>query len=202
VTGDLLKPCAAPVFTIAIVGAADLGRTIAQDVALAGFRTILEDISSSVLEQGIAWIRDSLGAKVSRGSMDAATRDTALANLHTANSVEDVCRETDLIIEAVADEEEMKLELFTIFDKFAKPGAVLASTTRSLPITDLAKITFCQDRCIGMHFFEDKSGARRLELIRGRATSEETIAACYEMGQRMGREVSVRTEEQLRSAGA
>ena len=95
----------------------------------------------------------------------------------------------------------MKLELFTIFDKFAKPGAILASTTRSLSITDLAEITFCQERCIGMHFFVDTRGAQQLELVRGRATSEETIAACCDVGRRMGREVTVRTEEQLRSAG-
>jgi len=201
VTRDSTRANTPWAFTIAIVGATELGRTIGRDVALAGFRTILEDVSLGALELGIAWIRDSLGAEVSLPRMDAAARDAALANLQTANSVEDVCREADLIIEAVADEEEMKLELFTIFDKFAKPGAILASTTRSLSITDLAEMTFCQERCIGMHFFDDTSGAQRLDLVRGRATSEETVAACREMGQRMGREVAVRTEEQLHAGG-
>jgi 3-hydroxybutyryl-CoA dehydrogenase len=202
VTGDSTQASTPRAFAIAIVGATALGREIARDVALAGFRTILEDVSPWQLEQAIAWIRDSLGAEVSRAGMDAATRDAALANLYTANSVEDICREADLIMEAVADEEEMKLELFTIFDRFAKPGAILASTTRSLSITGLAEMTFCQERCIGMHFFADTRGAQRFELVRGRATSEETIAACYEVGRRMGREVSLRTEEQLRSASS
>ena len=188
--------------TIAIVGASKLGRGIAYGALLAGYRTVLEDVSLPALQQGIAWIVQTLGDDVAHGKIPAAVRDAALANLTASISAEDASREADLIIEAVADEEEMKLELFTIFDKFARPGAILASTTRSLSITELAEMTFCQERCIGMLFFSDTSGAQRLELVRGRATSEETIAACCDMGRRMGREVSVRTEERLRSASS
>jgi len=188
--------------TIAVVGASTMGRGIAYAALVAGYRTVLEDVSLSALQQGNAWISQTLGDDVAHGKIPVAVRDAALANLTASISAEDASREADLIIEAVADEEEMKLELFTIFDKFAKPGAILASTTISLSITELAEITFCQERCVGMHFFADTSGAQRIELVRGRATSEETIAACYEVGKRMGREVSVRTEEQLRSAGA
>jgi 3-hydroxybutyryl-CoA dehydrogenase len=188
--------------TIAVVGASTMGRGIAYASLLAGYRTVLEDVSLSALQNGIAWILQTIGDGAAHGNIPVAVRDAALANLTASISAEDASREADLIIEAVADEEEMKLELFTIFDKFAKPGAILASTTRSLSITELAEITFCQERCIGMHFFSDTSGAQRLELVRGRATSEENVAACYEVGRRMGREVSVRTEEQLRSAGA
>jgi 3-hydroxybutyryl-CoA dehydrogenase len=188
--------------TIAIVGASTLGRGIAYAAILAGYRTVLEDVSVSALQQGIAWIVQTLGDDVACGKISATVRDAALANLTASISAEDASREADLIIEAVADEEEMKLELFTIFDKFAKPGAILASTTRSLSITELAEITFCQERCIGMRFFADTRGSQRLELVRGRATSEETIATCYEVGRCMGREVSVRNEEQFRSAGS
>jgi 3-hydroxybutyryl-CoA dehydrogenase len=188
--------------TIAIIGASSMGRGIAYAALLAGYRTVLEDVSLSALHQGIAWILKTLDDDAAHGKTPVAVRDAALANLTASVSAEDASREADLIIETVADEEEMKLELFTIFDKFAKPGAILASTTRSLSITELAEITFCQERCIGMHFFSDTSGSQRLELVQGRATSEETIAACREMGRRMGREVYVRTEEQLRSAGA
>jgi 3-hydroxybutyryl-CoA dehydrogenase len=188
--------------TIAIVGASKLGRGIAYAALLAGYRTVLEDVSLLALQNGIAWILKTLGDDAAHGKIPVAVRDAALANLTASISFQDASREADLIIEAVADEEEMKLELFTIFDKFAKPGAILASTTRSLSITELAEMTFCQERCIGMQFFADTSGAQRLELVRGRATSEETIATCYEVGRRMGREVSARTEEQFRSAGS
>ncbi len=188
--------------TIAIVGASRLGRGIAYAALLAGYHTVLEDVSLLALQNGIAWILQTLGDDAAHGKIPVAVRDAALANLTASISAEDAARGADLIIETVADEEEMKLELFTIFDKFARPGAILASTTRALSITELAEMTFCQERCIGMHFFEDERGARRLELVRGRATSEETIAACCDVGRRMGREVSVRTEEQLRSAGS
>ncbi len=186
--------------SIAIVGAADLGRRIAYASALAGFRTILEDISPSTLEQGIVWIAEALGGNVSTGRIGAAARDAALRNLSTANSAEDASRKAELIVETVSDEMEMKIELFTIFDKFARPGAILASTTTSLSITDLAAVTFCPERCLGMRFFTVAQHAERLELVKGRETSEETIAACREIGRRMGKEVSVLSDEQVLSA--
>jgi 3-hydroxybutyryl-CoA dehydrogenase len=187
--------------TIAIVGAADMGRRIAYASLLAGYRTILEDISPSTLEQGIAWIAHTLGDEVSRRKIGAAAGAEALANLVTANSAEDASREANLIIETVSDEMEMKIELFTIFDKFAKPGAIIASTTSSLSITELAAVTFCPERCIGMRFFTKAQAAGRLELVKGRETSEETIAACREVGRLMGKEVSVLSDERVMTAG-
>jgi 3-hydroxybutyryl-CoA dehydrogenase len=185
--------------TIAIVGAADLGRRIAYASLFVGYRTILEDISPSTLEQGIAWIVRTLGNDFAGGKMSAVARDAVLRNLCTANSAEDASREADLIIEAVSDEMEVKIELFTIFDKFAKPGAIFASTTTSLSITELAEVTFCPERCIGMRFFMGLQNAERLELVKGRETSDETVAACHEVGCRMGRDVSVLSEEQALS---
>jgi 3-hydroxybutyryl-CoA dehydrogenase len=186
--------------SIAIVGAADLGCRIAYASALAGFRTILEDISPSTLGQGIVWIAQALGENVSTGKIGAAARDAALRNLSTENSAENASRKAELIIETVSDEMEMKIELFTIFDKFAKPGAIFASTTTSLSITELAAVTFCPERCLGMRFFTAAWHAERLELVKGRETSEETIAAGREIGSRMGKEVSVLSDERGLSA--
>jgi len=177
--------------TIAIVGATDLGRRIAHASAIAGYRTILEDISPVALERGIRRIAQMLGEDLALGKINAGARDVALASLGTANTAEDASREADLIIEAVSDELEMKLELFTIFDKFAKPGAIFASTTTSLSITDIAGVTFCPERCVGIHFLADEPCANRLELVRGRETSEATFTACREVGLRMGKEVVI-----------
>ena len=183
--------------TIAVVGSGNPGRRIAYRSSLAGFRTILEDISPSALEQGIGWIRQALGEEISRRGISTADGNAALRNLNTANSAEDISREADLIIETVSDEMEMKIELFTVFDKFAKPGAIFASTTTSLPITDLAAVTFRPERCIGMRFFTDAQTTGRLELVKGRETSEETVAACREVGRRMGLEVSLPGEQTM-----
>jgi 3-hydroxybutyryl-CoA dehydrogenase len=185
--------------SIAIVGAADLGRRIAYASALAGFRTILEDVSPSTLEQGIVWIAQALGENVSTATIGAAARDAALRSLSTENSAEGASRRAELIIETVSDEMEMKIELFTIFDKFAKPGAIFASTTTSFSITELAAVTFCPERCLGMRFFTAAQHAERLELVKGRATSEQTMTACREIGRRMGKEVSVLSDEQVLS---
>jgi 3-hydroxybutyryl-CoA dehydrogenase len=186
--------------TIAIVGANDTGRSVAYSAALAGYRTILEDISTAALEKGIGWISQRLGEEFALGKINAAARDAALANLGTAGSAEDASREADLIIEAVMDEMEMKIELFTIFDKFAKPGAIFASTTASLSITELAAVTFCPERCIGMRFSMDARSEECLGLVKGRDTSEETLAVCREAGRRMGKKVSTLGDERVLSA--
>lgn len=187
--------------SIAIVGASKLGRKIAHSAALAGFRTILEDISPSALVQGRAWVAGALAEDVARGNCDLAAREAALEMLATANSAEEASREADLIIETASDEMEMKLELFTIFDKFAKPGAIFASTSASLSISELASVTACPERCIGMRFFDEAQALERLELVKGCGTSEETIAACLEAGRRLGRTVSILQDHHVLSAG-
>lgn len=86
---------------------------------------------------------------------------------------------------------ELKLEIFTLFDKFAKPGAILASNTSSLSVTELAAITSRAEDCIGMHFFNPVPKMKLLEIVRALDTSEATVAACTEVGRRMGKEVVV-----------
>jgi len=177
--------------TVAVIGAGTMGRGIAYAAAAGGYRTILEDVSASMLEQGLAYIRQSLDDGVARGKLTPPQKEQALAQLGSARSVEDACREADLVIEAVPEEMELKLEIFTLLDKFAKPGAIFASNTSSLSITEMAAITFRPEKCIGMHFFNPVPKMKLLELVRGLETSEETIADCREAGRRMGKEVVV-----------
>src|SRR5437867_5382226 len=175
--------------TIAVIGAGTMGRGIAYAAALGGYNTVLEDISRSMLEQAVSWIRQSFDEGVARGKVEAGVRDRALSLILTANNVEDAIRDAELIIEAVPEELEMKLELFTIFDKFAKTGAIFASNTSSLSITDFADITVSRDRCIGMHFFNPVPKMKLIELVRTPHTAEETVASCREVARRMGKEV-------------
>jgi 3-hydroxybutyryl-CoA dehydrogenase len=177
--------------TIAVIGAGTMGRGIAYASAVGGYGTVLEDLSPAMLEQSINWIRQALEEGVARGKVDPVSRTRAIANLKTANKVEDAIRDADLIIEAVPEELEMKLELFTIFDKFAKPNAIFASNTSSLSITDMSDVTVCRERCIGMHFFNPVPKMKLLELVKTPFTSEQTVAACREVGGRMGKEVVV-----------
>src|ERR1700735_5504021 len=177
--------------TIGVIGAGAMGRGIAYAAAFGGYRTILEDVSPEMLEQGLAYIREALDEGVGRGKVTPEQMVNALKNLSTSSCVEDVCRETDLLIEAVPEEMEVKLEIFTIFDKFARPNAILASNTSSLSVTELAAITFRAADCIGMHFFNPVPKTKLLEIVRGLETSEETVQACAAVGHRMGKEVVV-----------
>jgi 3-hydroxybutyryl-CoA dehydrogenase len=177
--------------TIGVIGAGAMGRGIAYAAACGGYRTILEDVSPEMLEQGIAYIRQNLEQGLARGKVTEEQRNIALANLTTSRSVEDLCREAELLIEAVPEEMEVKLEIFTLFDKFALPGAILASNTSSLSITELAAITFRAENCIGMHFFNPVPKMKLLEIVRALETSEATAQACAEVGRRMGKEVVV-----------
>jgi 3-hydroxybutyryl-CoA dehydrogenase len=177
--------------TVGIIGAGTMGRGIAYAAALGGYQTILEDVMPETLAKGMAWIKQSLDESVSRGKVEAAARNTALALIETSSSVETVCRKADFLIEAVPEEMELKLELFTLFDKFAKPEAVLASNTSSLSITEMAEMTYRPELCVGMHFFNPVPKMRLVEIVKAPKTSDETIAICREVGARMGKEVVV-----------
>ena len=177
--------------TIAVIGAGTMGRGIAYAAALGGYRTILEDVMPEMLINANAWIAHTFDEGIKRGKLTSEAASAAIARIATSSSVEDVCREADFLIEAVPEEMELKLELFTLFDKFAKPNAVLASNTSSLSITEMAEMTYRPGLCVGMHFFNPVSKMRLIEIVRAPKTSDETVAACREVGSRMGKEVVV-----------
>ncbi|HLZ13729.1 MAG TPA: 3-hydroxyacyl-CoA dehydrogenase NAD-binding domain-containing protein [Candidatus Acidoferrum sp.] len=177
--------------TIGVIGAGTMGRGIAYAAAVGGYRTILEDVMPETLAKGMAWIRQSLDEGVQRGKLEASARDAALLRIETSSSVENVCREADFLIEAVPEEMELKLELFTLFDKFAKPKAVLASNTSSLSVAEMAEMTYRPELCVGMHFFNPVPKMKLIEIVKAPKTSDETIAVCREVGGQMGKEVVV-----------
>ena len=180
--------------TIAVIGAGTTGRGIAYASALGGFQTVLEDIFPQVLEEAMAWIRQTFTEGVTSGKFQASATAKALSLLSTAGDVKDAIRDAELIIETVPEELEMKIELFTIFDKFAKAGAIFASTASSLSIMDFTDIVVSREHCIGMHFSHPVSNRNPIELLRTRYTSEDTVATCRKVACRMGKEVAVMNE--------
>ncbi len=177
------------VSTIAVIGAGTMGRGIAYAAAVGGYRTILEDVSAEELEQGRAYVRQTLDEGVERGKVTPQQKEHALANLRLANSVEEACREADLVIEAVPEDMELKMDVFCILDKFAKPGAILASNTSSLSITEVAAVTRRPEKCVGMHFFNPVPKMKLIEIVRALETSEDTLETCREVGRQMGKDV-------------
>ena len=186
---------------IAVIGAGELGRDVAYAAATGGYEVILEDVSPERLAEGLAWIKQALEEDVSRHKLNGASRDAATRLLRSATNVEDAIRGADFVVETVSDELEMKLELFTIFDKFARPGAIFASTSRAFSIGDMSDVSVCRDRCIGMHFLYPSPKMRMIELVKTRFTAEETLAAGQEVARRMGGEVVIVNESADKETG-
>jgi 3-hydroxybutyryl-CoA dehydrogenase len=180
--------------TVGVVGARAMGREIALAAAVAGFRVVIEDVSPELLDDAVAYIRRAIDGAVARRELQAAKAETILAGVATSRSVEDACRVADFLIEAGPEELELKLEIFTLFDKFALPGAILASTTSSISIADLTDITFRGENCVGMRFLDSEGAYSRVRIRRGPETSEATVAACAKVARRMGMESGVVSE--------
>jgi len=182
--------------TITVIGAGITGRGIAIAAARASYATILEDVSDTILGDAMCWIRGVLDDDVRRGKLEAAARDAAIARIATSKVVDEAIRDSDLIIEAVTDELEMKLELFTIFDKFAKPNAIFATAATALSIGDFSDVVIFRERCIGMHFFDASDKKDHVEIIRAPETSKETIATCVAVVRRMHKTAVIADEQQ------
>jgi 3-hydroxybutyryl-CoA dehydrogenase len=181
----------AEIRTVAVIGAGIMGRGIAHVAALGGYRTILEDILPASLRRAESEIRGNLDKAIELGKVSKADADAAFARLEYAGSVEEAAREADLVIEAVPEEMESKIEIFTLLDKICKPHTILASNTSSLSVTEIASVTYRARKILGMHFFNPVHKMKLLEVVRALETDEETIAACAEVGRRMGKEVVV-----------
>src|SRR5215469_6805154 len=179
----------ANVKTIAVIGAGIMGRGIAHVAALGGYRTILEDIVPAALRKAEAEIRGNLDKAVELGKVQRSDADSAFSRLEYASSVEQAAREADLVIEAVPEEMESKIEIFTLLDKVCRPTTILASNTSSLSVTEIASVTYRAPLCVGMHFFNPVHKMKLLEIVRALETSEDTLAAAVDVGKRMGKEV-------------
>lgn len=177
--------------TIAVIGAGVMGRGIAHAAAVGGYHTILEDILPASLRRAEAEIRAHLDEGVGLGKLRQAEADRAFANLEFASSVEDAARAAELVIEAVPEEMESKLEIFTLLDKVCRPDTIIASNTSSLSVTELAGITYRAPKCVGMHFFNPVHKMKLLEVVRALETDGESLATAVEVGRRMGKEVVV-----------
>lgn len=177
--------------TIAVIGAGIMGRGIAHVAALGGYRTILEDLLPAALRKAESEIRNNLDKAVELGKVPAGTAKSAIGRLEYADNVEDAAREADLVIEAVPEEMESKIEIFTLLDKVCRPHTILASNTSSLSITEIAGVTYRAKRCVGMHFFNPVHKMKLIEIVRAAETDDETIAAATGVGKRMGKEVVV-----------
>ncbi|MES2754226.1 MAG: 3-hydroxyacyl-CoA dehydrogenase NAD-binding domain-containing protein, partial [Pseudomonadota bacterium] len=174
--------------TIGVIGAGQMGAGIAQVSAQAGYDVLLSDVDLARAEAGKAGIAKQLERLVAKEKIDATARDAALARIVPVGDVAAMAG-CELVIEAATEREEIKRAIFAAVGKVLGTDAVLASNTSSIPITRLAQAAPDPTRFVGVHFFNPVPVMGLIELIRGLATSDATVAAVENYAGKLGKRV-------------
>ncbi len=158
---------------IAVVGAGQMGNGIAHVFAQHGFPVTMIDVSQEALDKGRSTIARNVERQVKKGTIAAEDQVKILSRIDL-NIELDAAGESSLIVEAASEDSGLKFRIFTDLDRIAKPGAILATNTSSISITEIARRTSRPDKVIGMHFMNPVPVMKLVEIIRGLATSDET----------------------------
>jgi len=171
---------------IGVVGAGTMGNGIAQIAAQIGCDVVMRDIEMRFVEGGMKKIQAFLARSVDKGKMDAKEKDTILGRIKGTVDIADL-KDADLIVEAVIEDLDLKKAVFKELDELCRPEVILATNTSSMSITEIAASTKRPDKVCGMHFFNPVALMRLVEIIRGYATSDETIKTTTEFAQKLGK---------------
>jgi len=176
--------------TVGIIGAGQMGCGIAHVSATAGYKVQLYDIAADRIEAGLATINGNLARQVSSGKMSDDDRKKALSLIKGSTDINDLSQ-SDLVVEAVTEDETIKRKIYGQVCPVMKPDAILATNTSSLSITRLASATDRPERFMGIHFMNPVPVMKLVELVRGIATEDETFQAAKEFAARLDKTVTV-----------
>ena len=171
---------------VGIVGAGTMGNGIAQACAVAGIDALMLDVNPAALEKGVATISGSLDRLVKKEKISAEIKAAAMARVKTTSTLADLAA-CDYVIEAATENEALKIKILKDLDAALKPETIIATNTSSISITQLAAATKRPDRFVGMHFFNPVPMMALVELIRGLATSDATIATAQALAKALGK---------------
>ena len=171
---------------VGVIGAGTMGNGIAQVFAQSGFEVRLVDASAGALDRARSTIDRSLAKLVDKSRLTAADRDAALARLTAGTSI-DALGDADYVVEAIFEDREAKVALFARLDQLTRPDVILSSNTSSISITVLGAATNRPDRVLGMHFMNPVPVMSLVELIRGQATSADSLLSATELCMRLGK---------------
>ncbi len=177
---------AAPVIKAAIIGAGTMGGGIAMCFANAGIPVTVIEAKQEALDRGMGVVEKNYRTAVSRGSMVEGEVARRMA-LFTPTTDWNAIADADVVIEAVFETMEVKREVFGKLDAICKPGALLASNTSTLDVDQIAGFTKRPADVLGMHFFSPANVMRLLEIVRGEATSYESLARALAIGRTIGK---------------
>jgi 3-hydroxybutyryl-CoA dehydrogenase len=172
---------------VGVLGGGLMGSGIAQVSAAAGFPTTVREVSEALCEKSRQAIEKSLAKGIERGKVTAAERDTTLGNLRFVTELKELA-DSDLFIEAVVEDLEVKNSLWSQLDQIARPDAIFASNTSSLTIIAMATASGRPDRLLGIHFFNPVPLMKLVEVVRTITTSEETEQRALDFVRALGKE--------------
>ena len=171
---------------VGIVGAGTMGNGIAQACAVAGIDALMLDVNPAALERGVATISGSLDRLVKKEKITAEIKAAAMARVKATSTLADLAA-CDYVIEAATENEALKIKILKELDAALKSETIIATNTSSISITQLAAATKRPDRFVGMHFFNPVPMMALVELIRGLATSDATIATAQALAKALGK---------------
>jgi 3-hydroxybutyryl-CoA dehydrogenase len=169
-----------------VVGAGTMGNGIAQVAARAGYDVVLRDIEDEFLERGMKAVDKSLQRDVDKQRLSEDEKKAIIARIKTTTEM-GAMKDASIVVEAVTENLEVKLEVFRALDEITKADAILASNTSSISITKIAAATKRPDKVIGVHFMNPVPVMKLVEVIRGIATSEETYQTVRAMSETLGK---------------
>ncbi len=176
--------------TVGVLGAGQMGNGIAHVFAQHGYRVVLFDIAQEQLDRAMSTIEKNLTRQAKKGAIAESLVGEALGRIKTTLSMEDLAP-VDFAVEAVTENESVKLEIFRKLDALVKPEGYLASNTSSIPITKIASVTGRPQKVIGMHFMNPVPVMKLVEVIRGHATSDETFQVTADLVAKLDKEMAV-----------
>jgi 3-hydroxybutyryl-CoA dehydrogenase len=171
---------------VGVVGAGTMGNGIAQVFAHSGYEVTLADAVPAALDRAKSTIEKSLGKFVEKGKMSAPDRDAALGRLQTTSSL-DALASVDYVVEAIAENVDVKRDVFSRLDAITQPDVILTSNTSSISITTLGAATKRPDKVLGMHFMNPVPLMTLVELIRGQATSPASMSVATTLCGKLGK---------------
>ena len=175
---------------VGVVGCGFMGSGIVQASAQAGYEVVASDISEEVLKKGLSSIEYFLKRGVEKGKIAEGEKEATLPRIKGTGDINDFAK-CDLVIEVVPEDLELKKRVFAELDKVCPEGAVLATNTSCLPVTELAAVTARPEKVVGMHFFVPVPLNPLLELVRMARTSQETLDMARGFGESLGKEIIV-----------
>lgn len=171
---------------IGVIGAGTMGNGIAQMAAQIGCTVVMRDINDEFVSRGMKAIDRFLSKGVEKGKMEPAQKDAILGRI-TGTTDMAALKDVDFVVEAVIEDLDLKRRVFKELDEICRPEVILSSNTSSMSLTEIAASTKRPDKVCGMHFFNPAPLMKLVEVIRGYATSDETVRITSELAQRMGK---------------